>query len=233
MPDPVRVLVAFAPPSEGGGRPFILSDEDFLRRAGCDVRSAGSLAENLAIARSGWPQVVVRGMLMGSPLDIDDAGVFHGRGNGFRRGQLEAIGALGGAPLADPFAPPVTGFVDDDKAVARIADVILQSAGIASTVFTSHRELVEACALRPFDTIVVHTRADTEWLDAAAAVRRLPGYERARLGLSTGMAVDAPMQDALSMGVLDFILEKPFTAEALVGAVRGEDASSRLGGRPR
>ena len=234
MTTPVRVLLAFDParvpesPAAIARRTqaHLLSLDELLRRAGCEVQVAETVEEHhVALASGAYDAAVIDGHHVVAPR--------HGASHRTARRQaagataqagrwrdlIPAIEGVTGRTLRSPFAGPSVAFVDDDAAVAALVDRVLERAGLMGQVFTTHDDLLAACAGTVFDVVFVHRKAGGRTgLEAAAAIRALPGYEHVRIGFTGAVRGD---RAAILASGIDFFLHKPYSPEALLGFVLG------------
>lgn len=229
MTAPVRVLLAFDParvpesPAAIARRTgaHLLTLDELLERAGCEVRVARTVEEHhVAFASGTFDAAVIDGSRVVSPHD-GSSHAFRRRhatgGTGRWRDLIPAIEGVTGRTLRSPFAGPSVAFVDTDAPVAALVDRVLDRAGLVGRVFTTHDDLLAACADTVFDVVFVHRGASgMTGPEAAAAIRALPGYGRVRIGLTGAARGD---RAALLAAGIDFVLHKPWSPEALLGFV--------------
>jgi CheY-like chemotaxis protein len=229
MTTPVRVLLAFDPtrvpesPAAVARRTqaHLLSLDELLRRAGCEVRVAETVEEHhVAFASGSYDAAIIDGHHVVSLRDPSPrAHLRHGARGSVRRWRdlIPAIEGVTGRTLRSPFARPSVAFVDDEAPVAALADRVLERAGLLGRVFTTHDDLLAACADTVFDVVFVHRKAGSmTGIEAAAAVRALPGYANVRIGF-TGAERGDP--EAVLASGIDFYLRKPYSPESLLGFV--------------
>jgi len=139
---------------------------------------------------------------------------------------LPAVAApswTGDSPVADPTTAPTASrrilFVDDEAAIARLAQVMLKSLGHTATTFGKPAEAVAAVKADPtgFDLIITDlTMPGMTGVDLARSIRQV--RSDIPIILSSGYADEVPEETLKELGIVE-VLPKPFQMQALGAAV--------------
>lgn len=111
--------------------------------------------------------------------------------------------------------------VEDDQDVARLIAVILGGAGFSVTVAITAAEAVQVLGREPYDAVVTDVRMPGA--SGLALLNRLRGTPETKT-LPVVVVTGSPGDDlgrTIALVPNTAYLQKPFQAEALVGALRG------------
>jgi two-component system response regulator FixJ len=112
----------------------------------------------------------------------------------------------------------VVHLIDDDEDLRRALSFLLGTAGFAVKVYQSALQFLEKCGPSPNGCVVSDVRMPD--MDGLQLLRRLRDLGVALpVVIMTGHADIALAVDAMKNGAVDFI-EKPFSDEVLIGAIR-------------
>ena len=126
-------------------------------------------------------------------------------------------------PVSDKVATPAASrrilFVDDEPAIARLAQVMLKSLGHTVTTFGKPADCLAAFRTDPaaFDLVITDlTMPEITGVDLAQGIRQV----RADIPiiLSSGFADEVPDETLKALGIVE-VLPKPFQMQALGTAV--------------
>jgi signal transduction histidine kinase len=129
----------------------------------------------------------------------------------------------GDSPVSDSTSAPIISrrilFVDDEAAIARLAQVMLKSLGHSATTFGKPAEGLAAITADPtaFDLVITDlTMPGMTGVDLARGIRKV--QPDIPIILSSGYADEVPEETLKELGIVE-VLPKPFQMQALGAAV--------------
>lgn len=115
--------------------------------------------------------------------------------------------------------------VDDDPSVLRMLDALVTSIGLEVLAFSSARDFLASYRPRPCQCLVCDLRMPV--IDGLELQKRLKGMDASPpIIFLTGFAEVNIAVEAMKHGAFDF-LEKPFSAQALLGKIQAALERSR------
>jgi len=211
-----RVKVAIGVHDTGPGIPREHLDtifESFRQLEGGLSRSHPGLGLGLALAQK-------LATKLGAELQVESR---PGKGSTFvltvPLGLPAETAAQGEAQAISEDGRPRILFVDDNEVARRVVAHILQRAGYAVDCAVGGREGIEAAAEKKYHLVLMDLQMpDINGLEAARAIRKLPGYESVPIVALTANYSDEFVRQCSDAGFQGF-LSKPIQREELVEAV--------------